>query len=48
VDAQRHHTREQFEWWRDVKEAALDCPRTETIDVDALRYDYGAILMPRE
>jgi hypothetical protein len=48
VDAQRHHTCEQFERWRDVKEAALDRPRPETINVDALRYRYGAILMPRE
>jgi hypothetical protein len=29
-------------------EAALDRPRTETINVDAPYYGYGAILMPRE
>jgi hypothetical protein len=31
-----------------MKNAALDRPRTETINVDALRYGYGAVLMPRE
>jgi len=31
-----------------VKKAALDRPRTETVNVDAFLYGYGAILMPRQ
>jgi hypothetical protein len=29
-----------------VKQAAVDCPRTEAVNVDAFRHDNGAILMP--
>ena len=31
-----------------MKQSALDCPRTEAVNVGALRYCNGAILMPTE
>src|SRR5436309_12886535 len=46
MDAKCNHPSYHVKRWCNVKQPALDRPRAETVNVDALRYCNGAILMP--
>ncbi len=48
MDPQGHHAGQDLVRRRDVREAALDRPGSEAVDLDAFRHHDGAVLMPAE